>query len=51
MKEYICANCGAVIEDEKAMITAQDGEMFCSEECAEEKDYVLCEDCMAELER
>lgn len=30
MKEYICADCGAVIEDEEAM---------------------LCEDCMAELER
>ena len=45
MKEYICANCGAVIEDEKAMITAADGEMFCSKECAEEMGCVQCEHC------
>lgn len=43
MEKYICANCGAVIEDEEAMITAQDGKTFCNEECAEEKDYVQCE--------
>ena len=45
MEKYICANCGAVIEDEEAMITAQDGKTFCNEECAEEKDYVQCEHC------
>ncbi len=50
MEKYICAYCGAVIEDEEAMITAQDGKTFCSEECAKEIG-MLCEDCMAELER
>lgn len=51
MEKHICANCGVVIEDEEAMITAQDGKTFCSEECAEEMGYIQCEDCMAELER
>lgn len=45
MKEYICANCGAVIEDEEAMITAQDGETFCNEECAKREGYIQCEAC------
>ena len=51
MEKYICADCGAVIENEKAMITAQDGKTFCDKECAKRKGYMLCEDCMAELER
>ena len=45
MEKYICANCGAVIEDEEAMITAQDGKTFCNEECAEDMGYMLCEHC------
>lgn len=45
MEKYICANCGAVIEDEEAMITAQDGKTFCSEECAEEMGYYKCTNC------
>ena len=39
MEKYICAHCGAVIEDEEAMITMQDGKMFCNEECAEAAGY------------
>ena len=45
MTKYICAHCGAVIEDEEAMITAQDDETFCNEECAEEAGYYKCADC------
>ena len=51
MKEYFCAYCGALIENEKEMITAQDGKTFCNEECAKRKGYMQCEACMAELER
>ena len=51
MEKYFCADCGALIENEKAMITAQDGKTFCNEVCAVRKGYMLCEDCMAELER
>lgn len=40
MEKYICANCGAVIEGEEAMITAQDGKTFCNEECAEDMGYM-----------
>ena len=45
MEKYICANCGAVIEDEEAMITAQDGKTFCNEECAKAQGYIQCEEC------
>lgn len=45
MERYICADCGAVIENEKAMITAQDGKTFCNKECAERKGYIQCEAC------
>lgn len=45
MEKYICANCGAVIENEEAMITAQDGKTFCNEECVEDMGYMLCEHC------
>lgn len=45
MEKYICAHCGAVIEDEDAMITAKDGKTFCNEECAKEMGYVQCEQC------
>ena len=51
MEKYICAHCGAVIEDEEAMITTIDGETFCNEECAKEMGYIQCEDCVSELER
>ena len=45
MEKYICADCGAVIEDEKTMITAQDGKTFCNKECADRKGYIQCEAC------
>lgn len=45
MEKYFCADCGALIENEKAMITAQDGKTFCNEECAEEMGYYKCTDC------
>lgn len=45
MEKYFCADCGALIENEEAMITAQDGETFCNEECAEEAGYYKCADC------
>ena len=45
MEKYFCADCGALIENEKAMITAQDGKTFCNEECAEAAGYYKCTDC------
>ena len=45
MEKYFCADCGALIENEKEMITAQDGKTFCNEECAKRKGYIQCEAC------
>lgn len=45
MEKYFCADCGALIENEKTMITAQDGKTFCNKECAERKGYIQCEAC------
>lgn len=45
MEKYICAYCGAVIEDEEAMIMTCDGHTFCNEECANQAGYYRCADC------
>lgn len=45
MSEFVCENCGCIIEDESKMVTAADGKHFCDDDCAHESDYEICVDC------